>query len=117
MGPPGSSAERTIGTCNTQVEMCVSLSVAKPPAVDELSMPDVSKVLRRQDGKDFRRTLLALKRVVRRNYLFRETWGSSLPPKNRKVQVALPSTASCRTYMSALSWSTAGLAKWDLSAL
>lgn len=45
---------------------------AEPPAISELSIPDVTRVIRRQSGEDFRRTVLALKRIVRRNNLFRE---------------------------------------------
>lgn len=45
---------------------------AEPPAVDELDLLDVSKVIRRNAGADFRRTVLALKRIVRRNNVFRE---------------------------------------------
>jgi hypothetical protein len=62
---------------------------AEPPAVDELSIPDVSKVIRRQNGEDFRRTLLALKRVVRRNNLFREAVALVFAAENsEEVQVA-----------------------------
>lgn len=45
---------------------------AEAPNVDELTIPDVAKVIRRQRGEDFQRTVLALKRVVRRNNVFRE---------------------------------------------
>ncbi|TGR82797.1 hypothetical protein EN866_34625 [Mesorhizobium sp. M2D.F.Ca.ET.223.01.1.1] len=45
---------------------------AEPPAIDELSIPDVTKVIRRQRSEDFHRTVLALKRIVRRNNVFRE---------------------------------------------
>lgn len=45
---------------------------AEAPAIAELAIPDVSRVIRRQRGEDFRRTVLALKRVVRRNNVFRE---------------------------------------------
>lgn len=45
---------------------------AEPPPVSELSISDVSKVIRRQRGEDFQRTVLALKRVVRRTNVFRE---------------------------------------------
>jgi DNA-binding MarR family transcriptional regulator len=62
---------------------------AEPPAVDELSIPDVSKVIRRQDGEDFHRTLLALKRAVRRNNLFREAVALVFAAeKSEEVQVA-----------------------------
>jgi len=42
------------------------------PAIEDLSLLDVTKVIRRQAGDDFKRTVLALKRVVRRNNVFRE---------------------------------------------
>lgn len=45
---------------------------AEAPAVADLSIPEVAKVIRRHGGEDFRRTVLALKRVVRRNNVFRE---------------------------------------------
>lgn len=62
---------------------------AEAPGVDELAIPDISKVIRRQRREDFRRTVLALKRVVRRNNLFRE--GVALvyaADKSDEVQVA-----------------------------
>jgi hypothetical protein len=62
---------------------------AEPPAVDELSVPDVAKVIRRRDGEDFRRTLLALKRTVRRNNLFREAVALVFAAdRSEEVQVA-----------------------------
>lgn len=45
---------------------------AEAPSIDTLSIPDVTRVIRRQAGEDFRRTVLALKRIVRRNNVFRE---------------------------------------------
>lgn len=45
---------------------------AEPPTVAELAIPDVTRVIRRQGGEDFRRTVLALKRIVRRNNVYRE---------------------------------------------
>lgn len=45
---------------------------ADPPSVDELELAEIAKVVRRQASADFRRTVLALKRIVRRNNLFRE---------------------------------------------
>lgn len=45
---------------------------AEPPAIGELAIPDVTRVIRRQGGEEFRRTVLALKRIVRRNNVFRE---------------------------------------------
>lgn len=43
-----------------------------PPNVGELSIPEIRRVIRRQSGDDFRHNVLALKRVVRRNNVFRE---------------------------------------------
>ncbi|HEX7808541.1 MAG TPA: hypothetical protein VF608_07450 [Thermoanaerobaculia bacterium] len=45
---------------------------ADAPPITELAIPDVTRVIRRQGGEDFRRTVLALKRIVRRNNVFRE---------------------------------------------
>lgn len=45
---------------------------ANPPSVADLSIPEVRRVIRRQRGDDFRHNVLALKRVVRRNNVFRE---------------------------------------------
>lgn len=45
---------------------------AEPPAIGELAINDVTRVIRRQSGDEFRRTVLALKRIVRRNNVFRE---------------------------------------------
>ena len=45
---------------------------AEPPGVSELQIPEVTRVIRRQSGEDFRRTVLALKRIVRRYNVFRE---------------------------------------------
>lgn len=62
---------------------------AEAPLVDDLAIPDISKVIRRQRSEDFRRTVLSLKRVVRRNNLFRE--GVALvyaADKSDEVQVA-----------------------------
>ncbi|MDE2240868.1 MAG: hypothetical protein KGK01_00050 [Bradyrhizobium sp.] len=62
---------------------------AEAPGVDDLAIPDISKVIRRQRSDDFRRTVLSLKRVVRRNNLFRE--GVALvyaADKSDEVQVA-----------------------------
>ncbi|WP_439924385.1 hypothetical protein [Nitrobacter sp. JJSN] len=62
---------------------------AEPPGVNDLVIPDISKVVRRQRSEDFQRTVLSLKRVVRRNNLFRE--GVALvyaADKSDEVQVA-----------------------------
>lgn len=62
---------------------------AEAPGVDDLAIPEISKVIRRQKSEDFRRTVLSLKRVVRRNSLFRE--GVALvyaADKSDEVQVA-----------------------------
>jgi len=45
---------------------------AEAPAIVELPIPEVTRVIRRQGGEEFRRTVLALKRIVRRNNVFRE---------------------------------------------
>tara|TARA_B100001179_G_scaffold2673_1_gene1860 strand:+ start:3741 stop:5210 length:1470 start_codon:yes stop_codon:yes gene_type:complete len=44
----------------------------EPPPIGELAIPEVSRVIRRRDGQDYHRNILALKRVVRRNNVFRE---------------------------------------------
>ncbi|TXG96355.1 MAG: hypothetical protein E6R08_09700 [Nevskiaceae bacterium] len=62
---------------------------ADAPGVGDLAIPEISKVIRRQKSEDFRRTVLSLKRVVRRNNLFRE--GVALvfaAEKSDEVQVA-----------------------------
>jgi hypothetical protein len=62
---------------------------AEAPPVDELPVPDVAKVIRRQGGEDFNRTVLALKRIVRRNNVFREAVGLVFAGENsEEVQVA-----------------------------
>jgi DNA-binding MarR family transcriptional regulator len=59
-------------------ELAVSGSVqirpypAEAPGIDELNLSDVSKVIRKRPGDEFRRTVLALKRTARRNNVFRE---------------------------------------------
>ncbi|MEP3114142.1 hypothetical protein [Nisaea sp.] len=45
---------------------------ADAPPITELAIPDVTRVIRRHSGEDFRRTVLALKRIVRRNNVYRE---------------------------------------------
>ena len=45
---------------------------ADAPPITELAIPEVTRVIRRQSGEDFRRTVLALKRIVRRNNVYRE---------------------------------------------
>ncbi len=45
---------------------------ATVPTVHDLAIHDVTRAIRRQGGEDFRRTVLALKRIVRRSNLFRE---------------------------------------------
>jgi len=62
---------------------------AEAPAIDELSLVEAAKVIRRRDGEDFYRSLLALKRVVRRNNLFREAVALVFAADNtEEVQVA-----------------------------
>ena len=45
---------------------------AEPPDVSELQSPEVTRVIRRQGGEDFRRTVLERQRVVRRSSESRE---------------------------------------------
>jgi len=62
---------------------------AEPPSIRELSIPDVVKVVRRQGGDDFRRTVLALKRIGRRANFFREAVALVYAAdKSNEVQVA-----------------------------
>ena len=59
----------------------------RPPLTN--SAYPTSPSIRRQDGEDFRRTLLALERVVRRNNLFREAVALVFAAeKSEEVQVA-----------------------------
>lgn len=62
---------------------------ADAPSISELGIPDVVKVVRRASGDEFRRTVLALKRIERRTNLFRE--GVALVYSSKKgddVQIA-----------------------------
>jgi hypothetical protein len=60
-----------------------------PPNVGELSIPEIRRVIRRQSGEDFRHNVLALKRVVRRNNVFREAVALVFAAdKGDEVQVA-----------------------------
>lgn len=60
-----------------------------PPTVMELSIPEVSRAIRRQGGIDFHRTVLALKRIVRRNNVFRDAVALVFAAdKGDEVQVA-----------------------------
>jgi len=62
---------------------------ADAPALSDLAIPEVSRVIRRQGGEDFRRNLLALKRSVRRNNVFREAVALVFAAdKGDEVQVA-----------------------------
>lgn len=62
---------------------------AEPPAISELSIPEVSRVIRRQAGDEFRRNVLALKRIVRRNNVFREAVALVyMAERGNEVQVA-----------------------------
>lgn len=62
---------------------------AEAPAIDTLAIPDITRVVRRQRGEDFRRTVLALKRIVRRNNVFREAVALVFAAdKGSEVQVA-----------------------------
>src|SRR5690606_31898431 len=56
---------------------------------DTLAIPDITRVVRRQRGEDFRRTVLALKRIVRRNNVFSEAVALVFAAdKGGEVQVA-----------------------------
>jgi hypothetical protein len=57
---------------------------AVPPRIDELSIPEVTRVVRRQAGPEFPRDVLTLKRVVRRYNVFREAIG--LVYRNKKTK-------------------------------
>lgn len=62
---------------------------AEPPAISALAIPEVSRAIRRQGGDEFRRTVLALKRLVRRNNVFREAVALVFAAdKGDEVQVA-----------------------------
>ena len=62
---------------------------AEPPAVLDLSIPEVSRAIRRQSGEDFHRTVLALKRIVRRSSVFREATALVFASKKGdQIQVA-----------------------------
>lgn len=63
---------------------------AEPPSIETLSIPDVTRVIRRQGGEDFKRTVLALKRMVRRNNVYREAVALVFAAdRGTEVQVAL----------------------------
>ena len=62
---------------------------SEPPSVNELSIPEITRVIRRQGGEDFRHNVLALKRIVRRNNLFREAVALVfVADRGNEVQVA-----------------------------
>ncbi|MFX9665259.1 hypothetical protein ABTO78_21610, partial [Acinetobacter baumannii] len=62
---------------------------AEPPAIDSLALMEVAKMIRRKANEGFRRTVLALKRTVRRNNLFREAVALVYASdKSTEVQVA-----------------------------
>jgi DNA-binding MarR family transcriptional regulator len=62
---------------------------AEAPAIDTLAIHDITRVVRRQRGEDFRRTVLALKRIVRRNNVFSEAVALVFAAdKGGEVQVA-----------------------------
>lgn len=61
---------------------------AEPPSVDELSIPEVSRAIRRDGGDDFNRTVLGLRRVLRRNNVFRDAVALVFAPlKGEDIQV------------------------------
>jgi hypothetical protein len=62
---------------------------AEAPAIDTLSIPDITRVVRRQRGEDFHRNVLALKRIVRRSNVYREAVALVFAAdKGDEVQVA-----------------------------
>jgi DNA-binding MarR family transcriptional regulator len=62
---------------------------ADAPPIAELSIPEIVKVIRRQSGDEFRRTVLALKRIGRRSNLFREAVALVYAaPKSDEIQIA-----------------------------
>lgn len=62
---------------------------AEPPIVAELSIPEISRAIRRNGGDDFNRTVLGLKRIVRRNNVFRDAVALVFASiKGDEVQVA-----------------------------
>jgi hypothetical protein len=61
---------------------------AEPPTIAELNIPEVTKVIRRQGGEDFRRNVLALKRIVRRANVFRQAVALVyLADKGKEIQI------------------------------
>ncbi|BBD41454.1 hypothetical protein Amn_pd00070 (plasmid) [Aminobacter sp. Y103A] len=61
---------------------------ADPPTISELNIPDVTKVIRRQGGEDFRRNVLALKRIVRRSNVFRQAIALVyMAEKGKEIQI------------------------------
>lgn len=62
---------------------------AETPMIGLLSIPDITRVVRRQGGEDFQRTVLALKRIVRRGNVYREAVALVFSAdKGNEVQVA-----------------------------
>ncbi len=62
---------------------------AEAPSVDELSIPEVSRAIRREAGDDFNRTVLGLRKVLRRNNVFRDAVALVFAPlKGEEIQVA-----------------------------
>lgn len=61
---------------------------AEPPSVDELAIPEVSRAIRREGGDDFNRTVLGLRKVLRRNNVFRDAVALVFAPlKGEDIQV------------------------------
>jgi DNA-binding MarR family transcriptional regulator len=61
---------------------------AEPPAVGELAIPEVTRAIRREGGDDFNRTVLGLRRIVRRNNVFRDAVALVYAPvKGEEIQV------------------------------
>jgi hypothetical protein len=61
---------------------------AEPPSVGELAIPEVSRAIRREGRDDFNRTVLGLRRVIRRNNVFRDAVALIYAPfKGEDIQV------------------------------
>ncbi len=59
------------------------------PTVKDLMIPEVTRVIRRQDSEEFRRSVLALKRIVRRGHVYKEAVGLVfVDNRTKEVQVS-----------------------------
>ena len=76
----------------------------------------VTRVIRRQGGEDFRRTVLALKRVVRRSNVFREAVALVFAAdKGDEVQIAFAIDGKLSDAYERAFAERGGLAKWASS--